>query len=111
MYDSGQGIWGGVAFGLLFGSIMAFFIRGATRSATFREKEAFISQLNIALAEIGYHPQSCVNDLLMYKPSLQAGLLAGKIAVQMEDGRCTIVGPRIYVAKLRKRLSRCATGV
>lgn len=106
--DFGQvlavGIWGGVAFGLIFGSVMAFFMKAATVSIGFQEKEAFLSRLNVALAEIGYHPQSQTETFFTYKPSFQAGLLAGKISVQLEHGSAMIVGPSTYVTKLQRRI-------
>lgn len=98
------GIWGGIAFGLLFGFVTAFFLKAVTTSVTFQDKKAFLSRLNVALAEIGYHPQSQIESFLTYKPSFQAGLLAGKISVQVEYSSATIVGPNIYIKKLQKRL-------
>ncbi len=98
------GIWGGVAFGLLFGFVMAFLMKAVTTSVTFQEKKAFLSRLNVALAEIDYHPQSQTESFLTYKPSFQAGLLVGKISVQIENGSATIVGPNTYIKKLQKRL-------
>lgn len=106
--DFGQvlavGIWGGVAFGLIFGFVTAFFTKAATISADFQDKETFLSRLNVALAEIGYHPQSQTETFFTYKPSFQAGLLSGKISVQLEHGSAMIVGPSTYVKKLRKRI-------
>lgn len=99
------GLWGGIAFGLLFGLIMAFFMKAITLSMTFKDKETFLSQLNVALAEIGYHPQSQTGNFLTYKPSFQAGLLAGRISVQIEQSSATVVGPSTYIKKLQKRIS------
>jgi len=101
---SGVGIWSGIAFGLLFGFIMAFFMKAVTISIKFQKKEAFLSQLNVALAEMGYHPESQTETFLTFKPSFQAGLLAGKISVQIEQNTATIVGPNNYIKKLQQRL-------
>ncbi len=98
------GIWSGIAFGLLFGFVMAFFMKAITISVAFQDKESFLSRLNVALAELGYHPQSQTETFLTYKPSFQAGLLAGKISVQIEQSSATIVGPLTYLKKLRKRI-------
>ncbi len=98
------GIWGGIAFGLLFGFVMAFFVKAVTISVAFQDKEAFLQRLNVALAELGYHPQSQTKTFLTYKPSFQAGLLAGKISVQIEQSSATIVGPSTYLKKLQKRI-------
>lgn len=98
------GIWGGVAFGLIFGFVMTFFMKAVTLSVGFQDTGTFLSRLNVALAEIGYHPQSQTETFFTYKPSFQAGLLAGKISVQVEHGSAVIVGPSTYVKKLRKRI-------
>ncbi len=101
---SGVGIWSGISFGLLFGFIMAFFMKAVTIFIMFQKKQAFLSQLNVALAEMGYHPESQAETFLTFKPSFQAGLLAGKISVQIEQNSATIVGPNNYIKKLQKRL-------
>lgn len=98
------GIWGGIAFGLLFGFAMAFFVKAVTISVTFQDKKTFLSRINLALAEMGYHPQSQNENFLTYKPSFQAGLLAGNISVSIENSSATIVGPNSYIKKLQKRL-------
>ena len=98
------GIWCGIFFGLLFGFVMAFFMKAVTIFIKFQEKEAFLSRLNVALAEMGYHPESQSETFLTFKPSFQAGLLAGKISVQIEQNSVTIVGPNTYIKKLQKRL-------
>lgn len=99
------GIWSGIAFGLIFSFIMSFFMKSATISLTSRDKEEFLARLNIALAEIGYHPESQAEGFLIYKPSVQAGLLAGKISIQIGDSSLTIIGPNTYIKKLQKKLS------
>lgn len=52
------GIWAGNAYGLLFGFVMAFFMKAVTISVTYEDKRAFLARLNVALAEIDYHPES-----------------------------------------------------
>jgi len=98
------GIWCGIFFGLLFGFIMAFFMKAVTIFIKLQEREAFLSRLNVALAEMGYHPESQTETFLTFKPSFQAGFLAGKISVQIEQNSVTIVGPNTYIKKLQKRL-------
>lgn len=98
------GRWGGIGFGLSFGFVTAFLMKAVTISMTFQDKKAFLSRLNVALAEIGYHPKSQTESFLTYKPSLQAGLLTGKISIQIEDTSATIVGPNTYIKNCKNSL-------
>jgi len=106
--DFGQvlriGIWTGIAFGLSFGFVMAFFMKADTISIHIQDQGAFMARLNVGLAELGYHPESRTENFLTFKPSFQAGLLAGRISVQIEQSSATIVGPSAYVKKMQKRI-------
>jgi hypothetical protein len=106
--DFGQvlltGIWAGIAFGVIFGFVMAFFLRAETISVPVQDRETFLATLNVELAEMGYHPESQAGDFFTFKPSFQAGLLAGRISAQIQHGSATIVGPLKYVRKLRERI-------
>jgi len=96
----------GLFFVLSIGVGMAFSMKAVTISVTFRDKKAFLSRLNIVLAEIDYHPVSQTESFLTYKPSFQAGLLAGRISVQIDDNSATLVGPNWYIKKLQKWLQQ-----
>jgi hypothetical protein len=85
--DFGQvlrtGIWTGIASGVIFGFVMAFFLRAENISVPVQDRETFLTTLNVGLAEMGYHPESQAGDFFTFKPSFQAGLLAGKISAQL----------------------------
>lgn len=99
------GLGAGLFFGLFFSLAMAFFLKGETATVEIADKKEFISWLNVALSELGYYPTTQFEDLLTYKPSFQAGLAAGRISVQLRDGRAVVVGPKMYVKKLLMRLT------
>jgi hypothetical protein len=99
-----SGVAAGLVFGVCFGLIMAFLFRGETTAVEVADADAFVPRLNIALSQLGYHPATHDGDFLTFKPSWQAGLAAGRIAVQLQDERAVIVGPRMYVRKLVERL-------
>jgi hypothetical protein len=98
------GILYGISFGLLLGLIGAFYLKVLTISIPFKDKKAFLSKLNINLAELDYHPEFHGENLLTYKPSFKSGFLAGKITVQIEKNSVRIVGPSMYVKKLNKEI-------
>jgi len=99
------GILYGISFGLLFGLTMAFFLKVLTISVPFKDKRAFLLKLNITLAEIGYHPESQIDNFLTYKPSFQAGVLSGKISVQIENNYAKIIGPNMHLKKVQKLIN------
>jgi hypothetical protein len=99
------GIGAGFFFGLFFGLTMAFFLKGETATIEVADKKDFISRLNIAMSQLGYNPATQTDDFFTYKPSFQAGLAAGRISVQLQEGQAVVVGPKVYVKKLLKRLA------
>lgn len=99
------GLVGGLVFGVLFGLMMGLFFQGMTATVAFSNEKEFRAQLNVAMAQLGYNPASQAENFLTYKPSLQAGLAAGRISVQVREGEAVVVGPRMYVRKLATRLA------
>jgi hypothetical protein len=99
------GLGAGLFFGIFFGLAMAFFLQGETATVEVADKKGFISRLNIAMSQLGYNPATQTDDFFTYKPSFQAGLAAGRMSVQLQDGQAVVVGPKMYVNKLLKRLA------
>jgi hypothetical protein len=96
------GLLAGLLFGLVFGLTMAAVFKAETASVAVSDKQHFISTVNSALSQFGYTPASQFDDFFTYKPSFQAGLVAGTISVQLTEQQAVIVGPKIYVNKLFK---------
>ena len=74
------------------------------------DEEEFVARLNVALAQLGYNPATEADNFFTYKPSFQAGVAAGRISVQLFEGRAVVVGPRMYVRKLLRRLASGSLG-
>ncbi len=91
-------------FGLLFGLTMAAFLKGVTITVNVRDKDEFVSQINVAMSQIGFNPATASGNFLTFKPSFQAGLLSGNFSVAIQGNKATIVGPGMYVKKLQKCL-------
>ncbi len=111
MSGDGMETWlpGGLLFGVLFGLVMGHLLKGQKVSVAIDDTKAFATNLKLALAGMGFHPETGATDFLTFKPSFQAGLLSGRISVALEEGSATIVGPKMYVTKLLKRLGLSAT--
>jgi hypothetical protein len=97
-------IWFGIFFGLLLGGITAFFMKAYKVMVWYQDQEAFLAQLNIAAAELGYHPSVQTDTWLTFTPPIPTGLLSGEISVMLDQGSATITGPATYVKKLQKLL-------
>ncbi|MCS6777955.1 MAG: hypothetical protein RMJ43_13675 [Chloroherpetonaceae bacterium] len=98
------GLSAGFVFGLLTGLLAALFLREETVHVGFSNSEAFMARLNVALSQLDYHPATRSHSFFTYRPSFQAGWMAGRISVQLYQGMAVIVGPRMYVDKLVARL-------
>jgi hypothetical protein len=99
------GIGFGFFFGVAFGLTMAFFLKGKTAAVAVEEPKDFVNRLNVVMSQLGYNPATQTEDFFTYKPSFQAGLAAGRMAVQLQEGRAVIVGPKMYVEKVLQRLA------
>ncbi len=99
------GLGAGLLFGVFFGLTMAFFLKGETATVEVTDTRRFVSQLNVAMSQLGYNPATHTEDFFTYKPSFQAGLAAGRISVQLQERHAVVVGPKMYVKKLLKRLA------
>ncbi len=96
--------WGGVIFGVLFGSIITVFIRTVTITLPFQSLSEFQARLQAALAEISYHFDSQSGNILSYSPGVRAGILGGRIHVQFGQDSAVIMGPWQHVRRLPKKM-------
>jgi hypothetical protein len=95
---------GGLVFGFIFGLIMAAFLRGTTIAVNVRDRDEFVSRINVAMSELGFNPATASGNFLTFKPSFQAGLMSGMFSVVIQGSKATIVGPIMHANKLQKRL-------
>ena len=96
----------GLVVGLLFGLIMAFFLKGEIATIeVVGDKRAFVSRVNIAMWRLGYHPATQTEDFFTYRPLLELGMAGGRISVQLHDNQAVIFGPKKPVEKAMKALA------
>jgi hypothetical protein len=96
---------GGLIVGLFLGLFIAFFLRGMTATVDVQNPATFVSRLEAATAQQGYYPASRTDEIFIFKPALRTGFLAGRLAVRIDAKTATMVGPKVHVARLQKRLS------
>jgi len=95
----------GLMFGLLFGLIMAAFLKGRTVTVSVCDRDDFFSRINVAMSQIGFNPATDSGNFLTFKPSFQAGLMSGRFSVVIQGEKATIVGPSMHLKKIEKRLT------
>ena len=87
---------------------------GDNTTNAYSSKVYFLGGRNTDLSTDGtiwrYNPATHTEDFFTYKPSFQAGVAAGRISVQLFEGRAVVVGPRMYVRKLLRRLASGSLG-
>jgi hypothetical protein len=101
------GLIAGIFFGLLFGPFMAIFFRGM-RVRLPATNARFDGLLQQAMAEFGYYLESQIGSSMTFKPSFQAGLLAGRITITKAADGVDVFGPAFYVKKLNRKFSNAS---
>lgn len=96
----GPGMVTGIVFGLAFGFILAPKLRARTERITLEDVSEARNALQVKLAQLGFYPESQFESVWTYRPSVQAGLAAGRITLVWEAAGVTIIGPAVYVNRL-----------
>ncbi len=94
------GAWGGVAFGLIIGLLLGIFLRTVSMLVMFNDPNDFMRRLQYAVGEIGYQFESQNANVLLFKPGVKGGLLAGKICVELWHRSASISGPMQHVKRM-----------
>lgn len=95
-----SGMGSGGLFGLAMGFILAFKLRALTERIALEDVPGVQNALAIKLAQLGFYPESQFESVWTYRPSIQAGLAAGRITLVWEPHGVTVVGPEVYVKRL-----------
>ena len=98
------GILAGLLFGMIFGFIMAFLMQGDEITVAFEDENQFRERLDVALSLIGYRKGEQKRSSFTYKPTWRAGILAGRIWVELNERSASIHGPQSYLKRLQRKL-------
>ena len=88
-------------------SINAAALTGETAILEVGDRSAFVSQVNTATSEMGYSPATQTEDFFVYKPSswFKTEAFAWPISLHLHDKQAVIVGPKMLIKRLLKRLA------
>ncbi len=95
----------GLLTGLVAGLLGGYFNRTATLSASFKNRDKFLQELDQTLTEMGYQQIDPIDEnVLVYQRSGLRKLLSGKIFVQLEEGTAAIASRSRQVRSLGEKI-------
>lgn len=102
---NGQAV-GSIAAGVVCGLLFAFFAVGTLPKGRItiplRDKQAFIADVHVHLAQLGYYLEAQTDTSLTYAP--HSKVEKRTIVVQLKEHSATIFGPKGTLKRLAKRL-------
>ncbi len=101
----------GIALGIVFGAVTAFFMKRMVITVAYNDREEFLAKLNEAAAQMTSWRWPGTKRVL--KPdadgSIWVGIATGeaytKVKVQLSPGSATITGPGFYAKRLARKLA------
>ena len=110
IYNSGDfaavGTWGALLFALGVGLPLAFSARTKTLELSFADRETFISEMNDAAGDSGMIQESRGENELIYAHAFPAGLVRGRLRIELKAGVAVLSGQGDVLGRLEKRLAR-----
>jgi len=117
--ETEEGLAAGFMFGVLFGAAMAPLMMSVKVRLPLVDRQAFLSNLNVSMAELAYHPKTQAADYVVFEAVSAGAYKLGPLSlapssyftvfVQLDGDGASIVGPRQTVRKLEKRLGPAAS--
>ena len=84
--------------------IAVFHIKKEIILLPFHDREALMTSLKAQLEVLGYESREESETEVLFRPSFQAVLFGGGIRVEMEDHSARMVGPKVYLERVRHAL-------
>ncbi len=95
----------GLGCGLVFGLGVGFFVRSLEYQFTLDPSVDITTRLQLLLSTMGYRSDNQFRKILLFSPTVRAGIFADRIRVEINNGHVAIEGPRWHVEKIRTALS------
>lgn len=102
---SATSIYLGIICGLAIWLFIAIFhIKREIILLPYEDREALMTGLKAQLEELGYEPGDAKETEVHFRPAFHAVLFGGAIRVEVDDHSAKIVGPKVYLERLRHGL-------
>ena len=95
----------GTGCGLVFGCFVGFFVRSMHYQFAIDPSVDISTRLHLMLHSMGYRPDSQMQKILLFSPTVRSGIFADRIRIEINAGQVTIEGPHSHVEKIRDTLA------
>ena len=95
----------GVAIGIVFGMGVGFFVRSLAYEFAVDPSVDIVTRLQLLLLEMGYRVENQFKKVMLFSPTVRAGIFADRIRVEINNGHVAIEGPHWHVEKIRNSLA------
>lgn len=103
-----QGLWVAVGLGfgcgMVFGIGVGYFVRGIEFSFEVDSSIDINTRLQLMLLEMGYRLEDRFQKVMVFAPTLRAGIFADRIRVELIPGTVKMGGPVYHLEKVREKL-------
>ncbi len=95
----------GLGCGLVFGFGVGFFVRSLEYQFTVDPSVDIATRLQLLLLNMGYRADNAFKKVMLFSPTVRAGIFADRIRVEINNGHVSVEGPRLHVEKIRTELA------
>jgi hypothetical protein len=90
--------------GLIYGFVMGWFYRVDTVRVKPADDKNMLEKLVLELAQLGYHPDNKVDNVITFTPNIYAGKAAGSISAILKENELVLTGPRYHIRRIRRKM-------
>lgn len=94
----------GIGLGLLAGLVGAYYNRSVVLEINFTDRDAFLTQLNQTLTNLGFTPHEQLEDYQIYRRSGLSHFFTGSIMVKVADRQATLLSRAANIRRLKRLL-------
>ncbi|MBI3418768.1 MAG: hypothetical protein HY053_01350 [Proteobacteria bacterium] len=103
-----HGLWMAVGLGFgcgaVFGTGIGYFVRSFEFDFDIDPSVDIDTRLQLLMLEMGYRLEDRMKKVVIFSPTLRAGILADRIRVELMPGHVKIGGPVYHLEQIRKKL-------